>query len=79
MTTGIAPHWRLNAQRHRLVGSECVECGHKMFPPRAVCPACVANQARVDVLDTIHIESLEPTAEIVAPERKNGVRLHLAV
>ena len=79
MTTGIAAHWRLNAQRYRLVGNVCSECGYKMFPPRAVCPACVANQARVDFLDTIQLESLEPVAEPAAPERRNGIHLHLTV
>ena len=79
MTTGIAPHWRLNAQRTRLIGTVCAECGHKMFPPRAVCPACVAKRARADVLDMIQLESLEPAAGVVSPERKNGARVPLTV
>ena len=79
MTTGIAPHWRLNAQRYRLAGIVCTECGHNMFPPRPVCPACVAHRARADVLDTIQLPSLEPVAETSAPARRNGARLHLAV
>jgi uncharacterized OB-fold protein len=79
MSTGVALHWRLNAQRYRLVGSECLECGHKMFPPRAVCPACVADQARADVLDTIQIEPLAPETETAAPERRDRTRVHLAV
>ena len=35
----IARHWRLNQQRYRLVGEECSK-GHKVFPPRDVCPEC---------------------------------------
>ena len=77
MTTGIAPHWRLNAQRHRLAGAVCADCGHTMFPPRPVCPACAARRARVDVLETIQIDSLEPVTGIVAPARQNGTRLRL--
>jgi len=79
MTTGIAPHWRLNAQRYRLIGTVCTECGHKMYPPRAVCPACVANRARVDILDSIQLEALESVAVVAGPERKNGARLPLTV
>jgi hypothetical protein len=79
MTTGIAPHWRLNAQRHRLMGTVCTECGHKMFPPRPVCPACVADKARKDVLDSIQLDLLEPLTEAAAPARRNGARLRLTV
>jgi hypothetical protein len=50
-----------------------------MFPPRPVCPACVANRAGEDVLDSIQIEALEPVTEAVAPVHRNGARLHLTV
>jgi hypothetical protein len=40
MTTEIARHWRLKAQRYRLVGEMCPKCGAKMFPPRDVCTEC---------------------------------------
>lgn len=33
-------HWRLNEQRYNLVGTECLTCGAKLFPPRLVCPEC---------------------------------------
>ena len=36
----IARHWRLRDQRYQLQGTVCARCGHKMFPPRAVCPEC---------------------------------------
>jgi len=32
--------WRTNAQRYRLVGSNCGGCGIRHFPPRPVCPEC---------------------------------------
>lgn len=35
----IARHWRLKDQRYNLVGEIC-EKGHKVFPPRDVCPDC---------------------------------------
>ncbi|KKQ91877.1 MAG: hypothetical protein UT58_C0001G0008 [Microgenomates group bacterium GW2011_GWC1_39_7b] len=35
----IPRHWRLNAQRYRLTGEVCKN-GHKVFPPRDVCPDC---------------------------------------
>ena len=38
----IAGNWRLQAQRYRLVGEICNKCGSKIFPPRDVCPECLA-------------------------------------
>lgn len=40
METGIARHWRLRAQRYRLMGRMCPDCHRKMFPPRANCLYC---------------------------------------
>ncbi len=40
MTTQIARHWRLKAQRYGLVGNVCPDCATKIFPPRDVCPHC---------------------------------------
>jgi hypothetical protein len=44
---GIAINWRLRSQRLALVGEVCHTCGHKIFPPRDVCPQCAreAQQA----------------------------------
>lgn len=36
----LAPHWRVRSQRYRLRGEICECCGHHIFPPRDVCPAC---------------------------------------
>ena len=36
----IARNWRLQAQRYRLVGEVCNDCGAAIFPPRDVCPEC---------------------------------------
>jgi uncharacterized protein len=36
----IARHWRLKEQRYNLVGTTCLQCGERSFPPREVCPKC---------------------------------------
>ncbi len=48
MTTDIARHWRLKAQRYQLVGEVCPKCSNKMFPPRDVCPECADNSLQPD-------------------------------
>lgn len=48
MTTEIARHWRLNAQRYRLIGEVCPKCGTKMFPPRDVCTDCADDSRQPD-------------------------------
>jgi len=40
----IPRHWRLKAQRYRLEGSACSNCGQPIFPPRPVCSFCTAKQ-----------------------------------
>ncbi len=30
----------------RLMGSECLECGHRLFPVAAVCPNCMSDQLK---------------------------------
>ena len=37
---GIPQFWRLQQQNYRLTGEVCNRCGHKIFPPRDVCPEC---------------------------------------
>ena len=39
-------HWRLKEQRYNLVGTECLACGAKQFPPRPVCPDCNSKQVQ---------------------------------
>jgi uncharacterized OB-fold protein len=36
----IPRHWRLNQQRYRLMGTVCLNCENKIFPPRDICPRC---------------------------------------
>ncbi|HKZ87066.1 MAG TPA: Zn-ribbon domain-containing OB-fold protein [Anaerolineae bacterium] len=36
----VPRHWRLKAQRYALIGEECPDCKHRIFPPRDVCPEC---------------------------------------
>ncbi len=37
---GVPQGWRLRKQRYLLMGEICLNCGHKLFPPRDVCPEC---------------------------------------
>ena len=39
-------HWRLKEQRYNLVGTECLACGAKQFPPRPVCPGCNSREVQ---------------------------------
>ncbi len=39
-------HWRLKEQRYNLVGTECLACRAKQFPPRPVCPDCNSKQVQ---------------------------------
>jgi len=36
----IPRRWRLKAQRYRLEGSTCPNCGQPILPPRPICPRC---------------------------------------
>lgn len=36
----IPRYWRLKAQRYRLQGKKCLDCGNLSFPPRLVCRKC---------------------------------------
>jgi hypothetical protein len=40
---GVPQGWRLRKQRYLLMGEICLNCGHKLFPPRDVCPECGAS------------------------------------
>lgn len=44
----IPRHWRLRAQRYRMEGSVCPNCGQISFPPRRVCAYCSAQAAQID-------------------------------
>ncbi len=39
----IPRHWRLKARRYRLQGLFCPTCGQPSFPPRRICPKCMAQ------------------------------------
>ena len=36
----VPRNWRIQKQRYALVGEVCTHCGHKIFPPRDICPEC---------------------------------------
>lgn len=40
MAENIAITWRRIPERYRLLGSQCVSCKEKYFPPRKFCPSC---------------------------------------
>lgn len=39
----VAQNWRVNAQRYTMRGNYCAQCDSLIFPPRAVCPYCGAE------------------------------------
>ncbi len=43
----VAQNWRVNAQRYTMAGNHCTHCHNVIFPPRAVCPYCGADQVTV--------------------------------
>jgi uncharacterized OB-fold protein len=45
----IPRHWRLKAQRYRLEGSICPNCGELIFPPRPVCSKSRCNTQMIGV------------------------------
>ena len=40
MTSSIPLFWRLKKPKYQLIGSQCLTCKGKYFPPRNFCPAC---------------------------------------
>lgn len=76
----VPRYWRLKAQRYRLEGSICPDCGQKSFPPRAVCPECRGE--KVETLVGYMSESTGLTrkeirrvdiSEVVISESRAGV------
>jgi len=74
----IARYWRLNAQRYRLAGSLCPNCGQPTLAPRPVCPRCGAQLARLadggssEQPASLDIASIERHAKYQVNERLNG-------
>lgn len=71
----VPRHWRLKAERYRLVGDVCQNCDEKHFPAREVCPDCGAGPTNSHVaggriIEHTTRESAEPvnsSARITAP------------
>jgi len=40
MCMSVPRYWRERVYRYRLVGTECLSCGRRYYPPRRVCPVC---------------------------------------
>ena len=62
----IPRHWRLKAQRYRLEGSLCLVCGRLAFPPRPVCPHCVAQPSRIAFSGISVMPTLNRTADAIS-------------
>lgn len=59
----ISRHWRLKAQRYRLEGSACPTCGQPSFPPRPVCPHCMAQLARIEGCELLVLSTSTRTSD----------------
>jgi uncharacterized OB-fold protein len=68
MSTEIARHWRLKAQRYQLVGEVCPKCYGKIFPPRDVCPYCADQEAQAHFQFSGRGEVFSHTTVYYAPE-----------
>ena len=62
----IARHWRLRQQRYALIGEICPQ-GHKIFPPRDICPDC-GNEAKTSYQFSGRGEVYSYTTVYEAPE-----------
>jgi len=40
MEESLAITWRRIPERYRMLGTKCLTCGAKYFPPRKICPKC---------------------------------------
>ena len=49
----VPRNWRLQKIRYGLVGTE-FSCGHKVFPPREICPVCNNKKESTLVKKTIN-------------------------
>ena len=46
----VASDYRLRAQRYRLLGELCADCGEIIFPPRDVCPRCRSTNTGSEII-----------------------------
>jgi hypothetical protein len=73
----IPRHWRLKAQRYRLEGSACPNCGQLSFPPWPVCAQCHCNASMAGLTGwglpvlppAMGITDMEPHIRYRVPER----------
>ncbi len=40
----VPSYWRESKYRYRLIGSVCLSCGRRFYPPRKVCPVCHSHE-----------------------------------
>ncbi len=71
-----AIYTRLKAQRYRLEGERCHECGVAIFPPRDVCPSCNSNTKEMEKMSgrgevysytLVSHDNVPPKFELQAP------------
>ncbi len=55
----IPRHWRLLAQRYRMEGSTCPNCGRFTFASRPAYPRCAAQQMSDRYLRNLGIANIE--------------------
>jgi hypothetical protein len=68
----IPRHWRLKAQRYRLEGSFCPNCGQLNFPPRPVCTHDTAQPLRIASDKIPVLPGLNHAVDIISLERMIG-------
>lgn len=57
--------WRLRAERYRLEGTECKNCGMKNWPKKKVCPVCQSQDMKpyqFTHYGTLHVAQYGPSA-----------------
>jgi hypothetical protein len=69
LTMEISRHWRLKAQRYRLVGSLCLQCGQVSFPPHPLCLHCSDRQAHGAGFEPLILQAPHHMLENTTPER----------
>jgi uncharacterized OB-fold protein len=65
----IPRHWRLKAQRYRLEGSVCPNCGQTMFPPRPLCGTCQSTNRLAQGMVFEPLIILNTRVDTIRPER----------
>ena len=74
----IPRHWRLKAQRYRMEGSICPTCGQLTFPPRPVCPYCMAQPVQL-MGGALAIERTSTTLTVIETHNRYQITERMTV